>query len=323
MDVHAATRRLSPWLPPTPLRPVASLDAWLKLETEQPTGSYKVRGALHALLVRTALGDRRPVVAASAGNHGQAVAWAARQLGLAAWVVVPEGAPAAKIAGAMRLGASVATAGDSFEAAMAHAERLAHQHDAELLHPFDDPRVIAGQASLGLELDAGPGDEVWVPIGGGGLAAGSGLALADTGARVIGVQIAGVDAMARALAGRPTRDRLPPTIADGVRVRVPGRLTQAICAVHLDELVVVDEGEVRAAMRALWTHARIVAEGAGALALAGALRLDHRRPHPRRRIVVISGANIDRERWLAVIDDPPSPSPVRPAPHLARPGQLR
>ncbi|WP_437605579.1 pyridoxal-phosphate dependent enzyme [Sorangium sp. So ce834] len=286
-DVAAAAARLRPLLAPTPLVRSERFDGWLKLEALQVTGSYKVRGALNAMLVALAGGDRRPVVAASAGNHARGMAWAARRLGLEAHAVVPVTAPRTKVLGAEMLGASVIRSGDSYEDALEHARALAARHDWRFLPAFDDPDVIAGQGTVGWELEASP-DVVLVPIGGGGLASGVGLAMRERGVRVVGVQVEGVDAMARALDGRPELANVPATIADGVRVRAAGELTRRICAEVLDDVVTVPESELRDVVVELAAFDRVVAEGAGALACAALGRVKG-----RRKIAVVSGGNID------------------------------
>ena len=195
-DVLAAQARLRRWIEPTPLHHADRFGCWLKLENLQRTGAYKVRGALNALLAAGERGDRRGVIAASAGNHAQGMAWAARRLGVACTAVMPVHVPRTKLAGVARLGARVILHGDSFDQAQAHAMALAESHGLRYLHPFDDPDVIAGQGTVGLELAAFAPDVVLVPVGGGGLASGIALALHAQGVRIVGVQVKGVDAMA-------------------------------------------------------------------------------------------------------------------------------
>ena len=297
-DVAAAAARLRPLLSPTPLVRSERFDGWLKLEALQVTGSYKVRGALNAMLVALASGDRRPVIAASAGNHARGVAWAAQRLGLQAHVVVPITAPRTKVLGAEALGANVISCGFSYEEAQDHALTIARRRGWRFLPAFDDRDVIAGQGTVGWELlDVSP-DVVIVPIGGGGLAAGVGLALKSHGVRVVGVFVEGLDAMARALRGRPPLEALPSTIADGVRVRTAGDLTRTICGTVLDDIVVVPEEKVRRAVVELAAFDRVVAEGAGALACAA---LDQ--VACRRKVAVVSGGNIDMETLVALTRD--------------------
>ena len=283
-DVRGATRRLHEHLSPTPVVRNDRFDAWLKLESLQTTGSYKVRGALNALLCRPASVSR--IVAASAGNHARGVAWACRRLGLQATLVMPNRAPRTKVDGTRELGAQVLLEGETFEDARTFATSLAMESGAYLLDPFDDPAVIAGQGSVGVELSALNPDVVLVPIGGGGLAAGVGLALPHS--RVVGVQLAGLDRMARVLSNRPYEPLPPRSIADGVQVREPGHLTRRICETVLDDIVIVTEEEVRRAMLDLLSHARVVAEGAGALTVAALAKVPG-----QRRTAVVSGGNVD------------------------------
>jgi threonine dehydratase len=283
----AAAARVRGVLAETPVVRSERLDAWLKLENLQVTGAYKVRGAYNALAARQERGERGPVIAASAGNHGLGVAWAARRLGLAATIVVPRNAPRTKVDGCRALGARVVAAGDGFESCAARARALAEARGGHFLHAFDDAEVIAGQATVAVELLALQPDVVVVPIGGGGLAAGVGSVLRRQGIRVVGAQVEGVDALRRALAGEPAAFPAP-TLADGVRVAAPGRLPLRIAAAFLDEIVVVTEAEVGAALASLALRERVVAEGAGAVALAALARVTG-----ERRVAVVSGGNID------------------------------
>lgn len=200
-DVLAAQARLRKYLSPTPLHYAERFGVWLKLENLQRTGSYKVRGALNALLAGLERGDERPVICASAGNHAQGVAWSAYRLGVQAITVMPYGAPQTKIAGVAHWGATVRQHGNSYDEAFAFARELADQNGYRFLSAFDDPDVIAGQGTVGIELAAHAPDVVIVPIGGGGLASGVALALKSQGVRIVGAQVEGVDSMARAVRG--------------------------------------------------------------------------------------------------------------------------
>jgi threonine dehydratase len=284
----AAAVRVQGVLTETPVVRSERLGAWLKLENLQVTGAYKVRGAYNALAARRERGERGPVFAASAGNHGLGVAWAARHLGVAATIVVPEAAARTKVDGCRALGARVLEAGDGFESCAARARALAEAEGGHFLHAFDDAEVIAGQSTVAAELlDLRP-DVVVVPIGGGGLAAGVGSLLRRHGIRVVGAQVEGVDALRRALAGEPAPAFAAPTLADGVRVAAPGRLPLRIATAFLDEIVVVTEVDVAAALAALALGDRVVAEGAGAVAVAALARVAG-----ERRVAVVSGGNID------------------------------
>jgi threonine dehydratase len=287
--LDSARRRVGEALPATPLLLVPALGAYLKLESHQVTGAFKVRGALNALAARVERGERRAVVAASAGNHALGVAWAARRLGISATVVVPDGAPATKVSGARALGARVVTGGASYDTCAEQAQALAHAEGWGLVHPFDDAEVIAGQATVASEiLDELVPDVVLVPVGGGGLAAGAGSVLRRRGVRVVGVQVQGMDAMRRALAGDDSARSPATSLADGLRVRRAGRLTTAVCRRALDDVVLVSEDMIREAIRALHRVGAGAAEGAGAVAVA-ALSL----VPGRRRVAIVSGRNID------------------------------
>lgn len=270
-------------LGPTPLVRSHWAGASLKLESLQQTGAYKVRGALAALTAQVARGDVRPVVCASAGNHAAGMAWAARALGLRAVAVVPREAPEAKVARTRGLGAEVIRQGASFEAAAAWARDLARARGYRFLHPFDDPDVIAGQATVGAELLAHAPDVVMVPVGGGGLAAGVCLALAPRGVRVVGVRVCDADRMH--------------SVADGVRVEVLGERTAAILDRYLHDLVTVTDTEVREAMRRLYVEDGLVVEGAGAVATAGLGRVSG-----RRRVAVVSGGNVDARVFRGICE---------------------
>ncbi|HEY0333649.1 MAG TPA: threonine dehydratase [Stenotrophomonas sp.] len=287
-DVLAAQARLRRYLITTPLHYAERFGVWLKLENLQRTGSYKVRGALNAMLAGLERGDDRPVICASAGNHAQGVAWSAYRLGLPAITVMPHGAPATKIAGVAHWGATVRLHGNSYDEAYAFARELADTHGYRFLSAFDDPDVIAGQGTVGIEIAAHAPDVVIVPIGGGGLASGVALALKSQGVRVIGAQVEGVDAMARAVRGDVRGIDPVPTLADGVKVKIPGFITRRLCASLLDDIVIVREAELRETLVRLALEEHIIAEGAGALALAAG-----RRVAGRRKCAVVSGGNID------------------------------
>ena len=267
----------------------------MKLENLQHTGAYKVRGALNALAMQVGRGDRRSVVAASAGNHSAGMAYAARCLGLRAIAVVPESAPQSKIQRTEQLGAQVIVRGAGFEEAQEYAQSLARREGARFLPAFDDPDVIAGQGTLGWEVLAHRPDVVLVPVGGGGLASGMGLVLKAHGIRLVGVQVAGVDSMRRTLAGEPL-SRPASTIADGTRVYEPGQLTRRICRTVLDEIVTVSEREVVHAMVRLAREENLMVEGAGALSVAALPKV-----HGRRRLAVISGGNVDIGQLSALV----------------------
>jgi threonine dehydratase len=302
-DVLAAQSRLRRYLPVTPIHHAERFGVMLKLENLQRTGSYKVRGALNAMLAARERGDLRPVICASAGNHAQGVAWAAYRLGVQAITVMPHGAPETKIAGVAHWGATVRQHGDSYDEAYAFARQLAEQNDYRFLSAFDDPDVIAGQGTIGIEIAPHTPDVVIVPIGGGGLASGVALALKSQGVRVVGAQVEGVDSMARAIKGDTAAIDPARTLADGVRVKVPGFLTRRLCARLLDDVVIVREAELRETVVRLALEENLIAEGAGALALAAG-----RRVAGRRKCAVVSGGNIDAAMLARLLSE------VRPRP---------
>ena len=258
---------------------------------------------MNALLAARERGDLRPTIAASAGNHAQGLAWAAYRLGMQAITVMPRGAPQTKVAGVAHWGATVRLHGDSYDEAKAFAAELAAQNDYRLLSAFDDADVIAGQGTVGLELAALMPDVVLVPIGGGGLAAGVALALKSQGIRIVGAQVEGVDSMARALRGDFALREPAATLADGVRVKEPGHLTRRVLQELLDDVVVVREAELRETLVRLALEEHVIAEGAGALALAAG-----RRVAGKRKCAVVSGGNVDAGVLASLLCD------VRPRP---------
>jgi len=315
-DILAAQARLRRFLPATPLHYAERFGCWLKLENLQRTGSYKVRGALNALLAAQERGDRRPVIAASAGNHAQGLAWAAYRLNVPAIAVMPHGAPQTKIAGVAHWGATVRLHGDTFDEARAFALELAERNGYRFLSAFDDPDVIAGQGTVGMEIAPLAPDVVLVPIGGGGLAAGVALALKSQGVRIVGAQVEHVDAMHRALRGEAESIDPAATLADGVRVKQAGHLTRDVLGRLLDDLVIVREAELRETLVRLALEEHVIAEGAGALALAAG-----RRVAGKRKCAVVSGGNIDAAVLAGLLSDirPRAPRKPRRRGHDAAP----
>jgi len=302
-DIHAARGRLAGTIYETPCPYSETLSAltgarvFVKLENLQMTGSFKERGAANLLLQLSPDERRRGVVAASAGNHGLAVAFHAARLGVSAVIVMPEWAPLAKVTAARGRGAEVVLHGDNFDEAYARAREIEAARDLVFVHPFDDPRVIAGQGTIGLELlEQVPGlDAVLVPVGGGGLLGGVALAVKTErpAVQVIGVQAQEVPGMASALAAG-TRVTVPAatTIADGIAVRRVGEHTFDLARRHADRVVTVAEEEIANAILLLLEIEKTVVEGAGAVPLAA---LANRRVDLEGRTValVISGGNID------------------------------
>ncbi|MGZ8648128.1 MAG: threonine ammonia-lyase [Solirubrobacteraceae bacterium] len=297
-DLAAAERAVRGVLAPTPV--VHALGMWLKLETVQPTGSFKVRGGLAAM---AAAPPGCSVVTASAGNHGLGIAYAAARLGRPATVVVPETASAAKVERLRSYPVELVMAGDGYDAAEAHALSL----KGEYVSAYNDPHVIAGQRTLAVELGEqldGP-LTLAVPVGGGGLLSGVALWAAEReDVRVVGVEVAASRAVsAAAEAGRVVDAELLPTLADGMAGGLePGSLTVDIAARHVDAFVAVEEAELRAAMRALAFDAGMIAEGAGSAATAAVLADLVTDDRPGARIVaIVSGRNVAREVLLDVL----------------------
>ncbi len=309
-DVRRAAAALSGAIAAAPtvaapvLSEIAGAKVWLKLETQHPTGSFKERGALNRLLALDARQRKGGVVAMSAGNHAQGVAFHAGRLQVPATIVMPRGTPFTKIDRTEALGATVVLAGDGLAAARRAANALAKSRGLTLIHPYDDPAVIAGQGTIALELlaDVPALDTLIVPIGGGGLI--SGIAVAakalNPALSVIGVQAALYPAMYRLLRGEPaaTADG-GTTLAEGIAVKQPGRITRRIVATLVDDIVLVDEAAIENAVKFLIERQRIVAEGAGAAGVA-ALFAEPGRYRGRKVGVVVSGGNIDA-RLLASI----------------------
>jgi threonine dehydratase len=271
----------------------------LKAECLQQTGSFKLRGALHKL---AALGTRTEagLVTASAGNHGRAVAQAARVRGVGCEVFMPRDAAVSKVAAVQELGARVQLEGGSVEEALQLAAERGRASGAAFVHPFDDLDVIAGQATLGLELleDVPDLARVVVPVGGGGLASGVGIALrrANADVQLIGVQASACAPYAQMLAD-PSGSVSPEvatgaTIADGIAIKRPGELTLVLLRELLDSLVTVAEDEIAEAMVFLAERAKLIAEGAGAVAVAALLsgRLE---PIEGSTVAIVSGGNVD------------------------------
>jgi threonine dehydratase len=302
-DVLAARERirekiyLSPCAYSETLSEVTGNRVFFKLENLQMTGSFKERGALNRLLTLSEDEARRGVIAASAGNHGMAVAFHSQRLGIPATIVMPVHAPLVKVTWVQRYGAVTRLHGSDYDAAFEEAGRICRAEGLFFIHSFNDPWVIAGQGTLGLELreQAPDLDAVILPVGGGGLIAGVALALKEWNpkVRIIGVQSERTPAMKAALEqGKVVR--LPPatTIADGIAVRAVGDLTLDVVRRYVDEIVTVSEGEIANAILLLLEIEKTVAEGAAAAPLAALVnkKIDLAR---RKVVVVISGGNID------------------------------
>ena len=281
-------------------------EIFLKTECLQMTGSFKVRGAYNMISHIPPECRGRGVIAASAGNHAQGVALAAQAFGIGSTIVMPEGAPLAKIAATREFGAEVLLHGLSFDDALEKALERQRETGATFVHAFNDPLVIAGQGSIGLEImdDSQQGiDTVVVPIGGGGMAAGIAIAIKELypNVKIVGVQAAGCPSMVKSIAaGKPLRLATASTVADGIAVKEPGDLTFDLIQKYVDELVTVDEDEIANAILVMLERCKIVAEGAGAVSVAAVM---HEKFDTSGRICcVVSGGNIDVTTLQLILD---------------------
>lgn len=309
-DIRAAAERIRGLAVRTPLLPLADR-AWLKPESFQPTGSFKIRGASNALGQLTPERRAAGVVTHSSGNHAQAIARAARLLGIRAIVVMPDNAPAVKVAGVRADGAEIIFVGPANEERVALAHRLADEQGLELVPSADDARVIAGQGTVGLEiveqlaeLGVREPPTVLVPIGLGGLAAGVSTAVKALrpDARVLGVEPAlAADTHESLARGRrvvwPT-EMVGRTMADGLRGEAPAPLPFAHLRQTLDGVLTVEEGQIAAAVRRAATDLKLVLEPSGAVALAAFDALE-RRDGPI--VVIASGGNVDQDRLIEIL----------------------
>ena len=319
-DVLAARERVREhvYYSPCPrsemLSKLTGQQVFLKLENLQMTGSFKERGALNRLSLLTETEAQRGVVAASAGNHAQGVAYHATRLGVRSIIVMPLATPLVKVTATREFGAEVVLHGANYDEAYAEATRLCESEGMVFLHPFDDAAVMAGQGTIGLEmLEQIAGLEaVIVPIGGGGLIGGMACAIKEMAARnggpqvrVIGVQTSRLPSMVEAMAtGGPVAIEAATTIADGIAVRRAGTLTYPVVERYVDEIVTVDEDEIASAILVLLEREKTLAEGAGAAALAALLQgktsLANRRGV--KTGVLVCGGNIDVTLLARIIE---------------------
>ncbi len=308
-DIRAAADALQGHIVRTPTVPAPALSAelgceiWLKLETQQHTGSFKPRGAFVKIRSLTPAQQQAGVIAMSAGNHAQGVAFWAGRLGIPATIVMPKATPFSKVERTRALGARVELHGETLSDSARHAEALARQHGLTFVHPYDDEHVIAGQGTLALEMlaDVPDLDCLVIPIGGGGMAAGIAVAAKalKPGIEILGVQARLYPAMAEALAGRPPTSG-GDTLAEGIAVKAPGAITREIIRTHVSEILLVGEAEIERAVQRLAETQKIVAEGAGAAGIA-AMLANRERFRGRRIATVICGGNIDSRILASVL----------------------
>jgi threonine dehydratase len=301
-DLEAARARIAGIARVTPVYASETLSrrsgrsVQLKAENLQRTGAFKIRGAVNTMATLTGEERAAGVVAASAGNHGQAVAWAARESGIAATIFMPQDSPMAKVDATRNYGATVELVGAGFDESMAAAQELVDSTGATFVHAFEDERVIAGQGTIGLELvEQLPGlGTVVVPIGGGGLAAGIAIALRalKPSVRIVGVQAANICPFAGGTDHRYT-------IAEGIAVKQPGTLTSAILGELLDEVVTVTDEQISHAIVLLLERTKLLVEGAGAASVAALLA--SKAPGDDEACVILSGGNIDPTLLIQVM----------------------
>ena len=298
-DVREAAAGLAGVAVRTPLRFVEPLNAFLKLENLQPVGAFKLRGAYNAIRRMPDDVRRHGVITYSSGNHGQAVAYAAQLVGVRAVIVMPETAPAVKVSGVKRWGGEVVLAGRTSEDRQQRAEQLAASEGLAIVPPFDHPDIVAGQATVGLEIAAELPDvkTVIVPVGGGGLIAGvvTGLAAAGSDATVWGVEPSGAPKLKRSLAaGRPVRLEWTASLADGLITLSVGAIPFAQLVAHRDRLggvALVEDDTLREAVHFLWRECQLAVEPSGA-ATTAAVRAGAVHPIPPT-VLVVSGGNVD------------------------------
>ena len=312
-DVKAARERVRDRVVLTPCTPSEAFGemfggkAWFKFENLQRTGSFKERGALNCMLSLSDEERRRGVIAASAGNHAQGVAFHARRLGIPATIVMPERTPLIKVSNTERYGAKVVLHGSVYDEAMAEAMRIRETEGQALIHPFDMEAVIAGQGSIGLELleQCPEMDVVVVPVGGGGLISGIALAIKEVRpeVRLVGVESSVLPAAYRAReAGELVTIPGAETIADGIAVRRIGDNTFGLIQKYVDELVVVDEAEIASAVLLLLEREKTVAEPAAATSVAAAVYGTLGGLVGKNVVMLLSGGNVDVTLLSRIID---------------------
>ena len=300
-DVADAARALDGVAVRTPLVWVEPLSAWLKLESRQPMGAFKIRGAYNAIRKLAPEVRARGVITFSSGNHGQAVAYAAQRFGVRAVVVMPETAPSVKVDGVKRWGGEVVMAGRTSEDRRIAALELAQREQLAVIPPFDDRQIIAGAGTVGLEIVEALDElsAVFVPVGGGGLLSGVAAAVKGTrpDVRVGGVEPIGSASMGQSrAAGEPVWLPSTASIADGLLTLRPGDLTFAHAQALVDDMVTVTEDDIRAAVRWLHREAGLVVEPSGAAATAAVLATG---PATDGVVAIVSGGNVEADDFAS------------------------
>lgn len=283
-------------------------EVYMKLENMQLTGSFKFRGAFNKISSLTEEERAKGVIACSAGNHAQGVALSSKLMGINSKIVMPESAPKAKVNATRGYGSEVVLSGATFDDAKDACEKIVAETGETFLHPYDDVKVMAGQGTIGIEIleDLWDVDTVIVPVGGGGIIAGIAVALKsfNPNIKVIGVQADNVHGMKASVeAGEIVSHFVAPTMADGCAVKVPGTLTYDVVREYVDEIISVSEDELEVAMKDLLQRAKVVVEGAGALATAALLSGKIDQHVVGKKVVgVVSGGNVDLQRISTVCE---------------------
>ncbi|EXX47440.1 threonine ammonia-lyase [Acinetobacter baumannii 25681_2] len=318
-DIHAAAERLDGLVVKTPfvfsetISKTLGAEMWLKFENLQFTASFKERGALNKLLSLSEQEKQHGVIAASAGNHAQGVAYHAQRTGVTATIVMPKSTPNVKVQRVREYGARVILHGQDFSEAAAEMHRVAQEESLTIIHPFDDAEIIAGQGTIALEmLEAVPDlDILVVPIGGGGLISGIAIAAKSINPKIkiIGVQSVVYPSMAKLLCNYQLAVSMGSTVAEGIAVKTPGELTTQIAKHFVDDIVVVTEDMIEEAIALLLNIEKTVCEGAGATGIADVCSSDLFLGH--KVGVVLSGGNIDTRVMVSVLQR-----------HLTRTGRM-
>ncbi len=312
-SVKQARKRVSEVTHRTPISyaPILSercgYEVYLKKENLQRTGAFKLRGAFNKIATLVESGDKKGVVAASAGNHAQGVAFAAKHFGIDATIVMPDSTPLTKVVGVSELGAEVILHGANYDEAYAHAIAYSQEKDKRFVHPFEDEKVMAGQGTVAIEMleEIADLDVIIVPVGGGGLI--SGIAVAAKAIkpdiRIIGIASAGAPAMKHSYdAGTPIDSRSVRTIADGIAVRDTSPVTLSYLRKYVDQLELVGEGEIANAILFLLEKQKLLVEGAGSVGVAALLHGKLDLPKGSKVGVVLSGGNIDVTMLSLIIE---------------------
>jgi len=306
-SIREARRRIAPFIYETPLLRLHNLDEYLgcqvyaKLESLQKTNSFKVRGALNALLTMSQVDRERGIIAASSGNHGKAIAFAAQQLGAKARVVVPNNAPQVKVQGIQAYGAEIIYSEPPERFNL--AKKLSAEHGWSLVSPFDDAAIIAGQGTAGVEILEQLPDVNYIlaPIGGGGLISGLAIAAKETkpGVKVIGVEPAAVPRYSQSLAaGHPvSMPKTARSVADGLQTLAPGELNLPIVQKYVDEVVTVDEENILKATKLFLTVGKVLAETSSCITLGAFLQGAVKLKPSDKAVLFISGGNIGMDQF--------------------------